>query len=113
MTATVDDWVIDGKLWRAGFYVNVETNALSRATGKWAVLGRTFYLSRDKGKTTKLNLKRQGDWAQPQLLKAYIIIKSIYRNSYLSQQQMSHFFIFMLMSLVVHVWVVLKLQVQF
>ena len=69
MTATVDDWVIDGKLWRAGFYVNVETNALSRATGKWAVLGRTFYLSRDKGKTTKLNLKRQGDWAQPLIYK--------------------------------------------
>ena len=65
LTATVDDWLIDGRLWRAGFYVNVETNALSRATGKWAVLGRTFNLSRDKGKTTKLNLKRQGDWAQP------------------------------------------------
>ena len=65
LTATVDDWTIDGRLWRAGFYVNVETNALSRATGKWAVLGRTFNLSRDKGKTTKLNLKRQGDWAQP------------------------------------------------
>nr|DAE96198.1 MAG TPA: 43 kDa tail protein [Caudoviricetes sp.] len=65
LTATVDDWVIDGRLWRAGWYVNLETNALSHATAKWAVLGRTFYLSRDKGKTTKLNLKRQGDWAQP------------------------------------------------
>lgn len=69
LVANVDGWTIDNKLWRAGFYVNVETNALSRATGKWAVLGRTFYLSRDKGKTTKLNLKRQGDWAQPLIYK--------------------------------------------
>ncbi|ENX33944.1 hypothetical protein F889_02608 [Acinetobacter colistiniresistens] len=69
LTATVDDWVIDGKVWRAGWYVNVETNALSHATGKWAVMGRTLMLSRAEGKTTRLNLKRQGDWAQPLIYK--------------------------------------------
>ena len=28
-------------------------------------MGRTLELSRDAGQTTKLKLKRQGDWAQP------------------------------------------------
>lgn len=69
LTATVNDWVIDGKVWRAGWYVNLETNALSRATAKWAVHGRTLKLSRAEGKTTRLNLKRQGDWAQPLIYK--------------------------------------------
>jgi prophage tail gpP-like protein len=86
LTATVDDWTIDGKLWRAGFYVNVETNALSRATGKWAVLGRTFFLSRDKGKTTKLNLKRQGDWAQPLIYKEQQPIKKKSKKAKGAQQ---------------------------
>lgn len=69
LTATVPDWIIDGKVWRAGWYVNVETNALSHATAKWAVLGRTLKLSRTEGKTTILKLKRQGDWAQPLIYK--------------------------------------------
>lgn len=69
LTATVDDWLVDGKLWRAGWYVPLESNVLSRATAKWAVMGRTFQLSRGKGKTTKLSLKRQGDWAQPLIYK--------------------------------------------
>lgn len=86
LTATVDGWTIDNKLWRAGFYVNVETNALSRATGKWAVLGRTFFLSRDKGKTTKLNLKRQGDWAQPLIYKEQQPIKKKSKKAKGAQQ---------------------------
>lgn len=69
LTATVHDWIIDGKVWRAGWYVNVETNALSHVTAKWAVLGRTLKLSRTEGKTTILKLKRQGDWAQPLIYK--------------------------------------------
>lgn len=65
LTATFDGWVIDQKVWTPAWYVNVETNAISNATAKWAVYGRTLMLSRDAGKTTKLRLKRQGDWAQP------------------------------------------------
>ncbi|OTG60395.1 hypothetical protein B9T36_07175 [Acinetobacter sp. ANC 4204] len=69
LVATVDDWVVDNKVWRAGWYINLETNALSHATAKWAVLGRTLNLSRKNGKTTKLELRRQGDWAQPLIYK--------------------------------------------
>lgn len=69
MIAVVPDWQIDGKVWATGWYVNIETNALSRATAKWAVVGCTFNLSRQEGKTTKLLLKRQGDWANPLILK--------------------------------------------
>ncbi|MFC3172122.1 phage baseplate assembly protein [Acinetobacter vivianii] len=69
LTALVDGWTIDGKAWKTGWFVDVETNALSNATAKWAVLGRTFNLSRTDGKTTRLTLKRQGDWAQPLIYK--------------------------------------------
>lgn len=65
LTATVDGWTIDNKVWTPAWYANVETNAISNATAKWAVYGRTLLLSRDQGKTTKLRLKRQGDWALP------------------------------------------------
>lgn len=69
LTATVAGWMIDGKLWSTGWYINLETNVLSRATAKWAIYGRTFQLDRKNGKTTKLLLKRQGDWANPLVLK--------------------------------------------
>ena len=69
LDATVDGWTVDGKVWTPGCFVNVETNALSNATAKWAVYGRTLMLSRAEGKTTKLRMKRQGDWAQPLLHK--------------------------------------------
>lgn len=69
LTVTVSDWIIDGKLWSTGWYVNLETNAISHVTAKWAVVGRTFMLTRAGGKTTKLLLKRQGDWAQPLVYK--------------------------------------------
>lgn len=69
LIATVSGWMIDGKLWSTGWYINLETNVLSRATAKWAVYGRTFQLDRKNGKTTKLLLKRQGDWANPLVLK--------------------------------------------
>lgn len=65
LAATFDGWAVDNKVWTPAWYVNVETNAISNATAKWAVYGRTLLLSRDQGKTTKLRLKRQGDWAQP------------------------------------------------
>lgn len=69
LTATVDGWTADNKVWRAGWTLNLESNVLTHATAKWVVMGRTLMLSRDKGKTTKLNLKRQGDWAQPLIYK--------------------------------------------
>lgn len=69
LDATVDGWTIDGKVWTPGWHLNLETNALSNATAKWAVYGRTLMLSRAEGKTTKLRMKRQGDWAQPLLHK--------------------------------------------
>lgn len=69
LIANVSGWMIDGKLWSTGWYINLETNVLSRATAKWAVYGRTFSLDRKNGKTTKLLLKRQGDWANPLVLK--------------------------------------------
>lgn len=65
LDATVSGWTVDGKVWTPSWHLNVETNALSNATAKWAVYGRTLMLSRDSGKTTKLRMKRQGDWAQP------------------------------------------------
>ena len=65
LAATFDGWAVDNKVWTPAWYVNVETNAISNTTAKWAVYGRTLLLSRDQGKTTKLRLKRQGDWAQP------------------------------------------------
>lgn len=70
LDATVSGWTIDNKVWTPSWYVNLETNALSNATAKWAVYGRTLMLSRDSGKTTKLRMKRQGDWAQPLIQKA-------------------------------------------
>lgn len=69
LSVTLNDWSIDGKVWTPAWHVNVETNAIGNATAKWAVYGRTLLLSRDDGKTTKLKLKRQGDWAQPLLHK--------------------------------------------
>lgn len=72
LDATVQDWTVDQRLWKAGFYVNLETNVLSDVTAKWAVYGRTLMLSRAEGKTTKLRMKRQGDWAQPLLHKEAI-----------------------------------------
>ncbi|MGE4314552.1 phage baseplate assembly protein [Acinetobacter sp.] len=69
LDATVDGWTIDGKVWTPGWHLNLETNALSNATAKWAVYGRTLMLSRNEGKTVKLRMKRQGDWAQPLLHK--------------------------------------------
>jgi len=71
LTVTVPDWMVDGKVWSPGWYVNLETNVLTRATAKWAVMGRTLSLSRANGKTTKLLLKRQEDWAQPLLYKEH------------------------------------------
>lgn len=65
LNTTVDGWLVDGKTWRTGWYVSLESNALSNVTAKWAIYGRTLLLSRDTGKTTKLKLKRQGDWANP------------------------------------------------
>lgn len=69
LDATVSGWTIDGNVWTPSWHLNLETNALSNATAKWAVYGRTLMLSRDSGKTTKLRMKRQGDWAQPLLHK--------------------------------------------
>lgn len=65
LTATVSGWTVDNKVWATGWYLNLETNALTQANAKWAVVGRTLYLDRNNGKTTKLLLKRQGDWANP------------------------------------------------
>ena len=65
LTTNVVGWLIDGKVWQTGCYVNLQSDVLSRATAKWAIMGRTLELSRDAGQTTKLKLKRQGDWAQP------------------------------------------------
>lgn len=69
LDATVSGWTIAGKVWTPGWHLNLETNAISNATAKWAVYGRTLMLSRTEGKTTKLKMKRQGDWAQPLLHK--------------------------------------------
>lgn len=69
LDATVSGWTIDGKVWTPGWHLNLETNALVNATAKWAVYGRTLLLSRAEGKTAKLRMKRQGDWAQPLLHK--------------------------------------------
>lgn len=69
LDATVDGWTVDSKVWTPSWHLNVETNALSNATAKWAVYGRTLLLSRNEGKTTKLRMKRQSDWAQPLLHK--------------------------------------------
>ena len=69
LDATVSGWTMDGKVWTPGWHLNLETNAISNATAKWAVYGRTLMLSRAEGKTTKLKMKRQGDWSQPLLHK--------------------------------------------
>lgn len=61
----VQGWAVDDQVWKTGSYLNFETDRLSRATAKWAVLGRTLSLSRKDGKQTLLKLHRQGDWAQP------------------------------------------------
>lgn len=65
LNVTVAGWTIDNKVWATGWYLNLQSDVLSRATAKWAVMGRTLKLSRSDGKTTELKLKRQGDWAQP------------------------------------------------
>ncbi|TCM61858.1 prophage tail gpP-like protein [Acinetobacter calcoaceticus] len=65
LTATVADWTIDNKVWSTGWHLNLETNALTHANAKWAVVGRTLNLDRSSGKTTRLLLKRQGDWSNP------------------------------------------------
>lgn len=65
LTTNVVGWLVDGKVWQTGCYINLQSDVLSRATAKWAVMGRTLELSRSSGQTTKLKLKRQGDWAQP------------------------------------------------
>ncbi|CAB1222481.1 phage baseplate assembly protein [Acinetobacter bouvetii] len=69
MLATASDWTLDDKVFSAGWYINFQTNRLTRATAKWAVIGRTLTLSRSGGKKTSLKLHRQGDWAQPLLYK--------------------------------------------
>lgn len=58
-------WTVDNKVWATGWYVNLHSDVLSRATAKWAIMGRTLHLSRSAGQTTELKLKRQGDWVQP------------------------------------------------
>lgn len=65
LNVTVAGWTIDNKMWASGWYLNLQSDVLSRATAKWAVMGRTLKLSRGNGQTTELKLKRQGDWAQP------------------------------------------------
>lgn len=65
MTAQVVGWEIDSRVWQAGFYCDFESNRLTRAAGKWAVMGRTLSLTRQDGMLTSLKLNRQGDWAQP------------------------------------------------
>ncbi|WP_374254375.1 phage baseplate assembly protein [Acinetobacter brisouii] len=65
LNPTVKGWQIDNKVWSTGWYLNLKSDVLSRATAKWAVMGRTLKLSRSGGQTTELKLKRQGDWAQP------------------------------------------------
>lgn len=65
LKVTVAGWTVDEKVWSAGWYLNLRSDVLSRATAKWAVMGRTLHLSRSNGQTTELKLKRQGDWVQP------------------------------------------------
>lgn len=65
LTATVYGWQWDGMLWRIASYLNFESNRLVRASAKWAVMGRTFTLTRQDGFLTQLRMNRQGDWAQP------------------------------------------------
>lgn len=65
LKVTIHGWTIDNKVWSAGWYINLKSDVLSRATAKWAVMGRTLHLSRSNGQTTELKLKRQGDWVQP------------------------------------------------
>ncbi|MBF7683906.1 hypothetical protein I2F27_11305 [Acinetobacter sp. B5B] len=65
LKVTVHGWTIDNKVWSTGWYLNLKSDVLSRATAQWAVMGRTLHLSRSNGQTTELKLKRQGDWVQP------------------------------------------------
>jgi prophage tail gpP-like protein len=69
LTSSVQGWEVDGRTWSTGFYVNFESNRITRATAKWAVMGRTLTLSRNAGMLTQLRMQRQGDWAQPLLHK--------------------------------------------
>lgn len=69
LTCDVAGWMIDGKVWQTGWTVTLESDVLIRANAKWVVMGRTLNLSRKDGKTTRLKLKRQGDWSQPLKLK--------------------------------------------
>ena len=69
LSSSVQGWEVDGRAWSTGFYVNFESNRITRATAKWAVMGCTFTLSRSAGMLTQLRMQRQGDWAQPLLHK--------------------------------------------
>lgn len=69
LNCDVAGWLIDGKVWQTGWTVNFQSDVLPRANARWVVMGRTLALSRSNGKTTRLKLKRQGDWAQPLILK--------------------------------------------
>lgn len=65
----VDGWTVDGKVWQTGWQIKLQSDVLLRANAQWVVIGRTLKLSRTAGKTTELNLKRRGDWAQPLIYK--------------------------------------------
>lgn len=69
LNCDVKGWLIDGKVWQTGWTVTLQSNVLIRANAKWVVMGRTLTLSRSNGMTTRLKLKRQGDWTQPLILK--------------------------------------------
>ncbi|WP_448760902.1 phage baseplate assembly protein [Acinetobacter tandoii] len=69
LNCDIAGWLIDGKVWQTGWTVNFQSDVQIRANAKWVVMGRTLNLSRNNGKTTRLKLKRQGDWAQPLKLK--------------------------------------------
>lgn len=60
-----EGWTIDDKIWRQGFYVDVQTNRLIRATAKWMVTAYKLTLDRQNGLMSEIVLNRQGDWAQP------------------------------------------------
>lgn len=69
LNCTVPDWLIDSKVWKTGWLINLNSDVLRRANAQWVVLGRTLKLSRKEGKTTELKLKRKGDWVQPLIYK--------------------------------------------
>jgi prophage tail gpP-like protein len=69
LTAVLAGWTVDGQSWQQGVEVTVQSDVIPRANARWVVMGRTFRLSRADGKTTILELKRKGDWAQPLIYK--------------------------------------------